>query len=97
MVASKLKNDALAFLKEALMSKNHSGKDYKELHFLTCSSVLKVQPNHTALVQHDLGSTKYVARKYLPQLVHTIRNLWGEERRKTFKKGFLNENKNCMF
>ncbi|KAG0717807.1 hypothetical protein GWK47_053694 [Chionoecetes opilio] len=43
--ASKLKDDALAFLKEALMSKNLQ-EDYEELLVSpTCSSVVKVQPN----------------------------------------------------
>ncbi|KAG0723174.1 hypothetical protein GWK47_043131 [Chionoecetes opilio] len=48
--ASKLKERRLAFLKEALMSKNHPREDYEELlHLPTCSSVVKVQPNHSAV------------------------------------------------
>lgn len=43
--ASKLKDDALAFLKEALMSKNHRREDYEELLCLSYLSLSGQSPD----------------------------------------------------
>ncbi|KAG0710019.1 hypothetical protein GWK47_023658 [Chionoecetes opilio] len=69
--ASKLKDDALAFLKEALMLKNHPREDYEEL--LRLSYLFfpggEGPPNHSAVLELSIkpvtGKERRVERHYL--------------------------------